>query len=139
MKRRGKSGAVTPTEVALAYMASFTSGDPDRVVAWVTEDFINNQMGVLGSRFHGRALYRARLEEFLGRFPGLHYTPGDPVAQDDRVVLPYIMGATDQGRPIAIDGVMVITVTGDRVARRDDYWDGLTYFQQIGIALPTGD
>lgn len=119
-------------------MDSFASGDPDRVAAWVTDDFINNQMGVLGTRFQGRALYRERLEGFLGRFPGLNYTPGDPVAQNDRVVLPYIMGASDQGRPIAIDGVMVITVAGDRVARRDDYWDGLTYFQQIGIELPIG-
>jgi ketosteroid isomerase-like protein len=129
---------VTPTEVALAYLSSFASGDPDRIAGWVTDNFVNNQMGVIGSCFQGRTLYRERLEGFLGRFPGLNYTVGDPVTQDDRVVLPYKMGATDQGRSIAINGVMVITVAGDRVARRDDYWDGLTYFQQIGIELPIG-
>lgn len=127
---------MSPVEVATGYIQAFSSGDPDSVVAWVTEDFINNQMGVLGNRFHGRALYRARLGEFLARFEALSYAVEAPVVQGNVVVAPYVMTAEDAGRPIRIEGVMLITVDGDLVSRRDDYWDGLTYLRQIGVDIP---
>ena len=59
-----------PLDVAMAYIAAFASGDPDAVADRVTEDFENNQMGVLGSRFRGRDLYRTRLKGFLAQFEG---------------------------------------------------------------------
>lgn len=124
-----------PTEVALAYLASFSSGDPERVVAWVTDDFANNQMGALGSRFKGRDLYRERLRAFLGRFRGLRYAPGATVSEGRHVVVPYVMTATDEGQPISIDGIMLITVHEGLVSARADYWDGLSYCQQMGIEV----
>lgn len=129
---------MTPTEVALGYIGSFASGDPAAVAAWVTEDFANNQMGELGSRFTGRALYRERLEGFLGRFQGLRYEVAEAIGQGDRVAVTYRMTAEDGGRPLAIDGVMVITVANGLVSRRDDYWDGLSYCKQMGMTLPLG-
>lgn len=129
---------MTPTEVALSYLEAFSSGDPERVTLWVTEDFANDQMGALGNRFKGRELYRERLRGFLGRFRGLRYAPGVTISEGDRVVVPYVMTATDDGHPIALDGVMLITVQGQLVSARADYWDGLSYFQQMGVALPEG-
>lgn len=130
---------MTPIEVALNYVAAFASGDADRVADCVTEDFRNNQMGALGNRFQGQALYRERLKGFLGRFAGLRYDVDAPFADGDRVALPYRMTATDEGRPIAIEGVMIVTVRGGHVAARDDYWDGLSYLQQMGMAPPPFD
>lgn len=127
---------MTPTEVALAYLNSFASGDPNQVADWVTEDFINNQVGEIGARFEGGALYRNRLAGFLAQFLGLNYVDKGVIAQGDMVVVCYEMTATDAGRPITIEGVMIIYVRGDRVARRDDYWDGLTYLRQAGFELP---
>jgi len=127
---------VTPLEVALGYIAAFSSGDPDQVAARVTEDFANNQMGVLGNRFTGRDLYRTRLVGFLKQFEGISYAVASPIVQGNIVAAPYVMTATDAGRPLRIEGVMMITVEGDLVAQRDDYWDGLTYFRQIGAELP---
>lgn len=123
---------MTPAQVALGYVASFAGGDPDVIAAWVTDDFANDQMGALGSRFVGKALYRQRLEGFLARFAGLRYEAGAPICDGGRVAVPYVMRASDQGRDLAIDGVMLITVRGDLVAARADYWDGVTYLQQIG-------
>lgn len=135
MKRSARNGA-NPAEIALGYIEAFSSGDPDTVAAWVTEGFANNQMGVLGSRFVGRDLYRQRLKGFLGRFAGLRYAVEATIVEGDRVVVPYIMTASDAGRPIEIEGVMLITVEDGLVSRRDDYWDGLTYLRQIGVDLP---
>lgn len=136
MKQSARNGAASPAEIALGYVEAFASGDPDTVAAWVTEDFANNQMGVLGSRFVGRALYRQRLEGFLGRFSGLRYAAGAAIVEGKNVVVPYVMTASDAGRPIEIEGVMLITVEDGLVSRRDDYWDGLTYLRQIGVDLP---
>ena len=141
MKQSGRNGAArnrakNPAEVALGYIAAFSSGDPDTVAAWVTEDFANNQMGVLGSRFIGRALYRQRLEGFLGRFAGLRYAAGATIVEGNSVVVPYVMTASDAGRPIEIEGVMLIVVEDGLVSRRDDYWDGLTYLRQVGVEIP---
>ena len=58
---------------ALKYLDSFSAGDPDTVAALVTEDFINDQVGLLGARFQGRSLYRDRLETFLNRFQSIRY------------------------------------------------------------------
>lgn len=127
---------VSPLDVAMGYIAAFAGGDPDSVADRVTEDFENNQMGVLGSRFRGRDLYRARLNAFLAQFEGISYAVEAPVVQGNVVAAPYVMTASDAGRPIRIEGVMLITVEGDLVARRDDYWDGLTYFRQTGVELP---
>ncbi|MBN8840800.1 MAG: nuclear transport factor 2 family protein [Sphingomonadales bacterium] len=127
---------MTPLEVALGYIAAFSSGDPDQVADRVTADFANNQMGVLGSRFAGRDLYRTRLAGFLKQFEGISYTVASPIVQGNVVAAPYVMTASDAGRPLRIEGVMMITVEGDLVAQRDDYWDGLTYFRQIGVDLP---
>lgn len=136
MKQSARNGAAKPAEVALGYIEAFSTGDPDIVAACVTEDFANNQMGVLGSRFVGRALYRQRLEGFLGRFAGLRYAVETTIVDGNRVVLPYVMTATDAGQPIEIEGVMLITVEDGLVSRRDDYWDGLTYLRQVGVDLP---
>lgn len=127
---------MTPAEVALAYIRSFASGDPEQVAGWVAEDFINNQMTAIGNCFQGRDRYLERLPQFFGRFHGLGYAAEEVIAQGDMVAIPYHMTATDAGHPLSIKGVMVIWVRGDRVARRDDYWDGLTYCQQMGLALP---
>lgn len=135
MKQSARNGA-SPTEVALGYIDAFSSGDPDAVAAWVTEGFANNQMGVLGSRFVGRELYRQRLDGFLTRFAGIRYAVEKTVVQGNDVVASYVMTAEDAGQPIRIEGVMLITVEDGLVARRDDYWDGLTYMRQVGVEIP---
>lgn len=141
MKPPGKFGPVTPLELAIHYLNSFASGDPDRIAACVTEDFRNDQMGALGSRFQGKALYRERLEGFLGRFAGLSYSAIEPFAMGNRIALPYRMTASDAGQAIVIEGVMIITIRDQLICARVDYWDGLTYLQQMGLApaAPTGD
>ena len=125
---------MTPTEVALAYLAAFSTGDPDAVASRVTGGFVNEHTAALGSGCEGRDEYRRRLPGFLGAFTGLRYEPERTVAEGTTVVVPYRMTATSDGHPVDLRGVMVIDVDGDLVAKRTDYWDALTFLRQTGQA-----
>lgn len=127
---------MTPREIALSYLEAFSSGEPDQIVAHVSENFQNNQMGLIGSGCTGRDIYRQKLKGFLSTFKNLRYTVEDVICEDNRVAVSYQMNAEDQGRPIETHGVMIITISGDLIDVRSDYWDGLTYFKQIGAELP---
>ena len=121
--------------MALAYVASFASGDPDTVASLVAEDFWNEHTSALGSSSRGRDEYRRRLPGFLAEFQSLEYQVEDVVAEDDRVVVAYTLRARWQDRdPIAIRGVFRLRVAGGLIAHRADYWDGVEFLRQTGQA-----
>ena len=117
-------------DIALRYMASFETGDPDVIAANVTEDFINTQTGALGKGCQTRDTYRERLAGFLAGFTDLRYVPIHVIEQNERVAISYRMMAISDGHPIDIAGVMVIAVRDGLVASREDYWDGVTFLEQ---------
>jgi ketosteroid isomerase-like protein len=119
--------------IALKYLDSFSEGDPDIVAALVTEDFINDQVGLLGARFQGRSLYRDRLDGFLNRFQGIRYKAEQVIAEGENLAVVYTLTAMEDKSPIVIRGVMVITIKGNLIKKRSDYWDGLNYLAQSGI------
>lgn len=125
---------MNPTEVALGYLGSFASGEPDSVVSWVTEDFINEHTSALGAGSDGRNAYAERLPAFLRSFEDLTYTAERTIANASTVCVPYRMTARGEGQPIDIRGVMIIEVRGDLVAKRTDYWDSLVFLRQSGQA-----
>ncbi len=55
------------------------------------------------------------------------------MADGDAVAVAYRMTATFGGAPIDIRGCMWFRIDGERVARRVDYWDALTFQQQAGL------
>jgi ketosteroid isomerase-like protein len=63
----------------------------------------------------------------------LAYQVEDVVAASGgRVVVAYRMTAEHDGHPIELRGVMRLWVSGGAVARRVDYWDGMTFLRQTG-------
>lgn len=126
---------MTPAEVSVAYLASFSSGDPDVIAAWVTEDFVNEHTAALASGCQGRHEYRQRLPDFMSSLPGLHYEVEDVVAQGERVCVAYTLHAEIADRPVALRGVMRFRVAGERIAHRIDYWDSLVFQRQVGPSL----
>ena len=112
---------------------SFESENPSRIAAHVSEDFENDQVGLLGDPCKGREIYQQRLAGFLGSFKNLRYTVEQIIEDGDRVAVAYIMHAVDNNHPIEIRGVMFIFITEGLIARRSDYWDGLSYQQQMGM------
>lgn len=128
----------TRGEIVTAYLASFATGDPDAVAAWVTTDFVNEHLSELGSGCEGRDEYRRRLPDFLSTFVGARYTTVAlaEVATPDvgDVVVRYRFEAIYEGTPIDIPGVMWFDVNDGLIARRTDLWDSLTFLRQTGEA-----
>jgi len=125
--------ARNPVDVALAYLATFNTGDPDAVARWVTDDFWNEHTSALGASCRGREEYRARLPAFLTEFVGLRYEVEDVVAEGEKVVVAYTLRATWRGEhPVAIRGVFRFVVSDGLIAHRADYWDGTEFLRQTG-------
>lgn len=125
---------MTPREVCASYLTSFGTGDPVRVAAHVTDDFVNEHTAALGHGCAGKDEYSRRLPNFLASMPGLRYEVEDIVAEDDRVVAAYTLHTHVNDRDVAVRGVMRFVVRDGLIARRTDYWDSLVFQQQAGMA-----
>jgi ketosteroid isomerase-like protein len=134
----------TRGEIVRAYLASFDTGDPDAVAAWVAADFVNEHLAELGSGCQGSDEYRRRLPGFLSTFVGARYsivslaevaeTATDSDSGSGDVVVRYRFEATHGGTPIDIPGVMWFHVRDGLIASRTDLWDSLTFLRQTGQA-----
>jgi steroid delta-isomerase-like uncharacterized protein len=124
----------SPAAICVGYLEAFSTGDPDVVAGFVTDDFINEHTAALGAGCVGIAAYRQRLPGFLASMPGLRYDIEDVVAEDDRVCAAYTLRTTVNDRPIAVRGVMWFVVRDGRIAHRTDYWDSLMFQRQAGMA-----
>ena len=120
--------------MAAAYLASFASGDPAAVAAFVSDGFVNDHISALGSGCQGRNTYLERLGEFLATFEGLAYESEEILVDGERVAAAYTMRATVDEAPIEIRGVMRLTVRDGMIERRTDYFDSLTFLRQTGQA-----
>ena len=124
----------SPAETAAAYLAAFSTGQPDQVAANVTDDFVNDHASALGSGCQGIDEYRRRLPDFLASLPGLRYDVEQLIVDGPTVAAPYRLTATSDGKPVELRGVMVIETRAGKVAERTDYWDALTFLRQTGQA-----
>ncbi len=122
---------MTGAELVRSYLASFESADPDVIAAYVSDEFENDQVGLLGTGCKGRATYRQRLVGFLESFKNLRYTVEEIIEADNRVAVAYKMNAEVSNRPIEIRGVMIIFMRDGLITKRSDYWDSLSYQQQV--------
>ena len=124
---------MTPAEVVRGYLAAFGTGDPERVAAFVTDDFVNEHTAAMGNGCVGKDEYRRRLPGFLSAMPGVRYDVADVIADGDRVAAAYTLRTTVNDQPIAIRGVMWFQVRGEQIAKRTDYWDSLVFRRQAGL------
>ncbi|MBI5090417.1 MAG: nuclear transport factor 2 family protein [Actinobacteria bacterium] len=125
---------MTPAERCITYLESFATGNPDAVVANVTDDFVNEHTSALGSGCEGKDEYARRVPGFLASMPGLRYEIEDVVAEGDRVMAAYTLHTHVNDRDIAVRGVMRFLVRDGLVAHRTDYWDSMVFKQQAGLA-----
>ena len=115
------------------YLAALSAHDVDRIVACVTEDFVNEHTSALGSTSHGREIYRGRLPGFLGQFERLRYEVVDTIVEGERAAVRYRMTATYEEHALDIPGVMLFVIREGLIAQRTDVWDSLTFLRQTGV------
>lgn len=121
---------MNPSDLAIAYVAALSSGDPERVAALVSDDFVNEHASALGTGSNGRSAYRRRLDGFFGQFRDLTYHVVDTIADGGKVAVRYRMTAVHDGHPIDIPGVMLIEIRDGLITHRLDVWDSLTFLHQ---------
>jgi len=124
----------SPADICRGYLEAFSTGRPETVSAFVTDDFINEHTAALGGGCVGIEEYRRRLPGFLASMPGLQYDVEDVVAEGPRVFASYTLRTTVNDRPIAVRGVMHFLVRDGHIAHRTDYWDSLVFQRQAGLA-----
>lgn len=124
----------SPADICRGYLDAFSTGRPEAVAAFVTDDFINEHTAALGGGCVGIDEYRRRLPGFLASMPGLRYDIEDIVAEGSRVFAAYTLRTTVNDRPIAVRGVMHFRVRDGHIAHRTDYWDSLVFQRQAGMA-----
>ncbi len=121
----------SPSDLVRSYLASFATRDPAIIARHVSEDFINEHTAALGQGCRGRSTYQERLLGFLADMVDLHYEVESMVAQDDRVMVSYLMTARWKGdAPISIRGAQSLDVIEGQIVRRVDYWDSAVFLLQ---------
>lgn len=121
--------------VARSYFDSFATGDPDRVAAHVSADFVNEHTSALGSGCEGREAYRARLPGFLADMAGLTYDIENLVVDGSDVAVFYTMRARWQGEtPIEVRGAQRLRLVDGEIVHRVDYWDSKIFLDQLAAA-----
>lgn len=122
--------------VVSSYLGAFTRNDPDAIAQYVSESFRNEHLSELGSGCVSQAEYRRRLPHFLSAFTDRHYSIVDVIEQPrdscTELAVRYRFDATYEGRPIQIPGVMWFSVRDERITKRIDTWDSLTFLRQTG-------
>lgn len=123
----------SPADVCRRYLESFATHDPELVAAHVADGFINEHTSALGSGCVGKDEYLRRLPGFMASMPELRYEIERQIADGDQVANAYVLHARVNDRPIAIRGMMRITVRDGLILDRTDYWDSKLFLQQAGL------
>ncbi|MEM6683400.1 MAG: nuclear transport factor 2 family protein [Pseudomonadota bacterium] len=116
------------------YLNAFSSGDPEQVAACVTEDFINQHLGMLGGGCTGRDAYLKRLGKFLTDFAALRYDVLETCAHESHGSARYLMHFRQGGAQFEVPGMMWFAFKDGAIAQRTDCWDGLVYLKQAGTS-----
>lgn len=91
----------------------------------------------------GLGAWKELVAGLLSAFPDLHFTIEDQLVQGDRVAFRWratgthagpLGAAPPTGKPIAIDGLIMDRVKGERVQERWEQWDQSVMLQQLGFA-----
>jgi steroid delta-isomerase-like uncharacterized protein len=129
------SGSSTRAAI-LGYLAALNEHDADRVVEWVSGDFVNEHTSRMGHSRAGRAQYRAALAGFLAEFDQLRYDVEDLIVEDDRAAVAYRMSfrmVSAGGTQVSVRGIFRFRVDADGlIAHRVDYWDSGEVQRQLG-------
>jgi predicted ester cyclase len=93
--------------------------------------------------FRGVGPWKAQIAGLLRAFPDIHFTIEDQLIDGDRVAFRWRATATHTGplgaapptgKPVAVDGLILDRMAGDKVLERWEQWDQSLMLQQLGFA-----
>ena len=128
------------TGIPAKLYAAYNSHDVDALERLYAPDATHEDIAQ-GRPKIGAGVIAQGFGKFLGWFPDAHWEPQsqiiDPYGQ---TAVTYLLSATLQSpmgpiaaqrQKIALRGVHVLRVSGDRIQRSEDYWDAGTFQRQL--------
>ncbi|MEM6834695.1 MAG: nuclear transport factor 2 family protein [Pseudomonadota bacterium] len=119
-------------ELIRGYLSAFSTGEPTSVSAFVADNFVNEHFGMLGGGCEGKAVYEARLANFLATFQNLRYEITGLCSNEASGSARYQMHFRQDGKDFMVPGIMWFELKDGAIAKRTDCWDGLVYLKQAG-------
>jgi len=80
-------------------------------------------------------------------FPDVRFTFEEPIAEGDKVVVRWTGAGTHEGEWVGVaptgkivrwGGIAILRIAGGKIAEEWCDWDGLSFFQQLGVLPPLG-
>jgi steroid delta-isomerase-like uncharacterized protein len=140
------SGVRTPVDVARAVFEAVSSRDPDGIVEFGAEDYVDDFVAV--GQFHGREAIRGFFREVFAAFPDFQMTVDRIVADESSAVVQWHLSGTFSGAPfqgvhptgrrVELRGVDVMEIAGGLIRRNTIYYDGASFARQIGLLPAQG-
>jgi steroid delta-isomerase-like uncharacterized protein len=132
----------TVNDLWLAFASTWSSHDPDEVIALYTDD-VHYEDVTFGAVNHGKDELRAFAEVVFSGFPDVHFEMTSGFVTDNWGAGEWIMTGTHTGdlpdltatgKTIAVRGSTIAELRHDKIKRVADYWDLATLLRQIGLA-----
>ena len=141
-----------PEELGKRYLEAWSSGDPDRVLAFLTDDvFLEDVPNVDNgwtTAHNGKEQVREALVAMYAAMPDMAFEVRSVRALDEGLVCEWTMTGTHTGdwpglpatgRSIEIRGVSILQVEEGRIAWHRDYYDMFLFLSQLGAVPPLGE
>jgi steroid delta-isomerase-like uncharacterized protein len=140
------SGVRPPVDVARAAFEAVSSRDPDGIVEFGAEDYVDDFVAV--GQFRGREAIRDFFREVFAAFPDFQMTVDRIVTDDSAAVVQWHLSGTFSGTPfqgvhptgrrVELRGVDVMEIAGGLIRRNTIYYDGASFARQIGLLPAQG-
>ncbi len=95
----------------------------------------------------GPELYRRRVLELTTSFPDLRFTLEDLIAEEDKVVVSWVISGTHKGEfmnipstgiRVAVEGITIHYIRDGKILDSNARWDALGLLRQLGALPPLG-
>jgi steroid delta-isomerase-like uncharacterized protein len=137
-----------PPEIALAFSESWSSSDPEQLIAIYAEDALFEEVVLGGAVTHGRDELRAYAGAVYAAFPDFTATPVNAFVSGNRVVVEWTLTGTytgqfgplppGSGQQVDVRVATVLELTDNGLIQRDsEYWDFATVLTQLGMMAQT--
>jgi len=123
--------------------AAWNAHDVDEIAAFYTEDCIKEDVA-LGTSTRGKEEMNALHHRVFAAFPDLKVELTSCFHCDERAATEWIMSGTythqlpglppATGRRFSVRGSTIMKLQSGRISRVSDYWNFLSFLQQLGLA-----
>jgi len=143
---QGEKASSAATEQTMKdLVAAWNSHDVEKILSFFTDDCVYEDI-VVGKVNHGKEELRAFIKDLLTGAPDVKLELESIVASGDHVSMEWVMSGTQtgvllgfpaSGKSFSGRGVSVSELMDGKIKKNTDYYDGASFFRQLGIQFQT--